>query len=275
MKIDSPYNQYIQNGHLKPLKGHVALAFEGPVLYEVIRVLDGTPVFYEEHLHRLRDSATLMGIDLEALTDAIRSDAHRLIEAVALKNDNIKLLIGNDTSGLTWLWYGIKGFYPPESWYSEGIQATLLKETRKNPNAKVVHSKLAETVDKMRQEGKYFEGILVNELDEVLEGSRSNLFFIKGDTLITAPSHQVLKGITRMKILEMIENHQLKLEERIIHSSELAEFDGCFISGTSIDLLPIRAIDAHEYHTVSLPIMSHMLIWYREVMQASVKAFQL
>jgi len=96
---------------------------------------------------------------------------------------------------------------------------------------------------------KAFEAILVNEDGTVSEGSRSNIFFVKGNKLVTSPDSAVLLGVTRNKVAEVCESNGIEVEKRIIKIDELESFDGAFITGTSNDVLPIKSIDKIVYNS--------------------------
>jgi len=86
--------------------------------------------------------------------------------------------------------------------------------------------------------------LLVDHNGRITEGSRSNVFFIVKDTIYTAPSHIVLQGIMREKVLEIIENCNLNLKMECFPATELSKVHAAFITGTSPRILPISHIDA-------------------------------
>ena len=48
-------------------------------------------------------------------------------------------------------------------------------------------------------DNKLYEVLLVDRNGRITEGSRSNVFFVKGNKFYTGPSAMVLVGITRKK----------------------------------------------------------------------------
>ncbi len=85
---------------------------------------------------------------------------------------------------------------------------------------------LKERIEQIRHETGSYEAILVNTRHQVTEGSRSNIFFVKDDQVITAKSNDVLEGITRQQIIVMMNNEGIPLIEKEILESELETFDG-------------------------------------------------
>lgn len=216
---------------------------EKPPIYEVIRVIDGVPLFLEDHLDRMRKSAELVGTTIKRSDKDIERDIGKLIEINDVKNLNVKLLVadieGQDQLFLT---YFIKSFYPPEEYYRDGIHTILFHHERENPNAKVQKSSFREEVAKKLQENNAFEALLVNEDGYITEGSRSNMFFLKDSKIYTAPKGTVLLGITRQHIMEVCKELNIEVVEENIHINSLNTLEGAFMSGTSVNVLPISTI---------------------------------
>jgi branched-subunit amino acid aminotransferase/4-amino-4-deoxychorismate lyase len=74
-----------------------------------------------------------------------------------------------------------------------------------------------------------------------LEGTRSNFFVFRGNTLVT-PRTGVLIGVTRNVVLALAEGH-FKIEERPISLSELPHVDEAFVTSSSREITPIIQID--------------------------------
>ena len=117
MKPEAIERFYMVNGELKSTTD-VAIfqMIEKPPIYEVIRVIDGIPLFLKEHLDRMRKSAYIVGYSIEMRDEDIERDIRELISQNEVKNLNIKLL-STDIEGLgqVFLIYFIKSFYPPKS----------------------------------------------------------------------------------------------------------------------------------------------------------------
>jgi len=153
----------------------------------------------------------------------------------------------------------VESVYPPSAVYKQGVATGLLNMERSNPNAKVWQGDLKEAVARQCTMRNLYEMILVDANDVISEGSRSNLFFTQGNTLITAPDEAVLEGITRLKLLELAEQMKIPLIKREIHVSELESFDGAFITGTSIHLLPVSKIDLWERQSSEQSLIKHLM----------------
>jgi branched-chain amino acid aminotransferase len=88
------------------------------------------------------------------------------------------------------------------------------------------------------------EALFLNKEGNVCEGTGENIFIVK-DGMISTPSlaSDVLKGITRQTIIELIEDDHLRLSERVIARAELYTCDEAFFTGTAAEVTPILTID--------------------------------
>lgn len=242
-------------------------------IYEVIRVIDGIPLFFEEHIERMRRSSEIVDYSIYRSDEEFFFDMKKLIEINNVKNLNIKLLcVDIEGKGQIFLAYFIESYYPSEEVYKEGIHTILYDFERVNPNAKVLNISFKEDVKNKLKEEKAFEALLVNKEGYITEGSRSNMFFVRGDKVYTAPSGEVLLGVTRKHIVEVCEKLNIKVVEENIHVEDLDKIDAIFMSGTSVNVLPIATVDEKRYDSVNNNIVKAIGNGYLEEMKKYLKS---
>ncbi len=222
------------------------LSEESAKIYEVIRVIDRRPVFLKEHFERMNESIRLSGTKGTLNYDEFKNSIELLIKENSFKNINIRVSYYFKNEPVT-LFYFIKSYYPSVEEFNEGIHTVTVKMERENPNIKSFQKDLKDNVARIMEENNAFEAILINHDDTVSEGSRSNVFFVKGNKIITSPDGTVLLGVTRSKVISVCRENSIEVEKRIINFSEIKDFDGAFITGTSNDVLPIKTIDETVY----------------------------
>lgn len=260
MKAEAINDYYIVNGEIKNTQDQeIFRKIEKPPIYEVIRVINGVPLFLEDHLGRMFHSAKLIGHDLGREEKEIREDMKALILKNHVDRLNIKLLSTEiEGMGKVFIAYNIQSFYPPEDYYRDGIHTILFHYERNNPNAKVLFVSFKEDVAKALEENKAFEALLVSKSGYIPEGSRSNMFFVKGDKVYTAPASEVLIGITRKHIFDVCHRLNIKIVEESIHVDDLNKIDGAFMSGTSVNVLPISTIDNIQLDSVKNKVIKEI-----------------
>lgn len=257
MNPEAIFEYVLVDGYVESTKNpEIFENLTGTAIYEVLRVVNGKPMFLEDHLERVYNSANLTNYNMQFNRDEIVTHIKRLISENGIKNNNIKLLLTFDKHGKeVFLVYGIESFYPPISYYEEGIRTVLYNYQREKPNAKVQHIGFKEKVNGFINKEKAFEALLINDEGYILEGSRSNIFFIMEGQLFTTPATEVLLGITRKHIISLGSKIGYPVIERSLHKRELNSVEGLFISGTSVGILPISSVEE-----LQLPKKDHRII---------------
>lgn len=260
---------YIEDGNLQLVNTceQIDSSSNGKTIYEVLRVIDGKPIFLKEHLKRLEKSFTIIDENFQIPQDKIREYIEKLIKANNNIEGNIKIIYNTEDEALK-VFY-IKHSYPSKELYTKGIKTILYRGERDNPNAKIINTSFREIIAKELKEKDAYEALLVDRNNMITEGSKSNVFFIKGNTLITAPATKVLKGITREKVILVAQNLNIDIQEREFSYKELAEIDALFISGTSPKVLPIAMVGEIEY-SVSNSVLLDIMNGYNQIISKEV-----
>lgn len=266
-------NHFILNGELEPSSlFQDSLVYEGDSVYEVIRVKKGLPYFFYDHMERLEASARIQNKIGLADPEKLKNDILKLTKSERQKEINLKIVFNYNNGENNYLVYYIKPSYPSSEQYTNGVKAVLYFAERKDPESKVINHKLRSSIfHKLILEGAY-EALLVNTRDCITEGSRSNIFFIKNDKLITAPDNAVLGGITRKYILEICSENKISVDLRSVKIAELPEFDSVIMTGTSPMVIPFCCIENHSYD-VSNPLIERLRKFYIAKAEESIRGF--
>ncbi len=228
-------------------------ATQGKCIYEVIRVINGVPLFLKEHLLRLENSLNIENSGSNISMDVIKYNINRLIEVNKILNGNIKLVINNSNI----YYFSIPHTYPTRDMYNVGVKTILYFGERNNPNAKVIDNSFRGKVNKEIEASNSYEAILVSHEGYITEGSKSNIFMVKGNEVFTAPVEGVLPGITRGQIIKACSEIGMKVIEKNICYKDIESFNGLFISGTSPKVLPINEVEGIiKYDEISKEIYS-------------------
>lgn len=246
----------------------------GKSLYEVIRISDGIPIFLMEHLTRLENSAKIMKYNLLITRDEIINGILKLINVNNAHEGNLKLIINYDNSFKErFLAYFIPHMYPSIEDYEQGVKTITYHGERSNPNAKIIDSSFRENVNQEINKNKVYEAILVDRNGFVTEGSKSNIFMVKGDTVVTSKAMNVLQGITRQYIIKVCKKLNIAFEEENIHESDLKSLTGLFISGTSPKVLPIKSVDEYSYNSSKNSIINSIILGFDDELNKDKQNF--
>ncbi|GAA4490568.1 aminodeoxychorismate lyase [Actinoallomurus oryzae] len=219
----------------------------GDGVFETIKAVRGRSFALTRHLDRLAVSAAGLGLP-EPDLDAIRQGTLDVLDA-SPKWDLARIRItytsgegplGSDrgTTGATAIVavaeqrpFPATGDVSVVPWpRNERGALSGLKTTSYGDNAKALA---------YAHEHGGAEAIFGNLAGNLCEGTGSNVFLVRGGRLITPPlSSGCLAGITRALVLEWVGG-----EETDVPLAEFAEAEEAFLTSTTRDVQPIRAID--------------------------------
>ena len=232
--------------------------FEGIRCYDTA---DGPAVFrLREHIRRLEKSSKIYRMPL-------RFSAAELADAVCetiLANDlgacYIRPLVyrGFGTLGVdplrspvdvaiaAWRW----GKYLGDQGEDVGVDVCVSSWPRVAPDALPAVAKAtgnylnAQLVKVEALTNGYAEGIALDASGYVSEGSGQNLFLVHGGTLVTPPATaSLLPGITRDTVITLARDLGIPVREGAVSRGELYLCDELFMTGTAVEIAPVRSVD--------------------------------
>jgi branched-chain amino acid aminotransferase len=268
-------SKFVLNGEIQPVDlFDNALVYEGDSVYEVIRMLKGIPVFFSDHMERLSKSVKIRNKKSLADMLTLRKDIISLTRADRKKETNIKIVFNYNGDANNYLVYYVESVYPSEEQYSKGVKGILYTAERKDPVSKVINHKLRSSIYHRLILAGGYEALLVNHDQLITEGSRSNIFFVRGELLVTAPDNMILNGITRKHVLALCIDNNIEVEFKCVRTDEIAEYDGVFMTGTSPMVLPFYCIN-DTYFQTGIPVIEKLRKLYVKRAEESLNQFRL
>jgi branched-chain amino acid aminotransferase len=267
---------FIVNEDLKSTCDFIPENYAGQgYVYEVVRVIDGKILFLEDHLERFYETFTLRNIKFPLNEKQLANALKVLIASNKVEIGNIKFLGGPRNPEATF-WFAAwftPHSYPTLQMYQDGVDLNIFEYKRENPNAKIMRNSFKNEVAKLIEIHNVYELLLATD-GKITEGSRSNIFFIKGQTIYTSKAENVLKGITRKKIIGLCEKSKLEFIEKDIFIDELNDFEAAFLSGTSPKVLAIsKILDVKSYDTNN-KTLKMVTSAFDESIEAYLKSFK-
>jgi len=218
-------------------------------VFDLLRTYEGKPLFLDEHIARLLNSARRIKLKLPWSEDDVRRIVLETLERNKLAEANIRMVITGGSSPDFMTHQGnprlIVLVTPlpqlPSWWYEKGVKVITMASARHIPDAKSIdYLPAAMALSRAKANGAV-EAIYVDDQDNVLEGATSNIFAFMGDTLVT-PGKGILSGITRKVVLDLARDF-FRVRVRDLSRRELLEADEVFITGTNKGLVPVVQVD--------------------------------
>ncbi len=238
--------------------------------YEVIRIIKGTPLFYDDHFARLKSSVQKTQNELEITKKDLKTQITDICRLNELENCNVKVLVLLYQKEQITLLHINKFYYPSQEEYDSGVKCCTVKLKRSNPNIKMINTSYKAEIKRVAEENSAFEVLLVDNNDKITEGGKSNVFFVKGDKIYTSPEEYILKGITRQYIIDVCEKLGYEVVETLIGVDQLSEFDAAFITGTSINAMPLKTIDGCILNSSQNLVMRNVMRGYNSLVAAYI-----
>jgi D-amino acid aminotransferase len=253
----------------------------GDGAYETMRSYAGAFFRFPAHLRRLRHTLQGLRLDLDLSDDAITDGARRLVEANSIPNARLRLTVTGGTFGGEIrlrrshpphvIMTAVPCVPPPPSAYQDGVKV-ILDPRPIHSRAPLPHLKTVNRLPHlMAKEGALeqgaWEALFCDETGAILEGTATNVFFVLEGVLITpSVSGPLLAGVTREVVLEAARALALPAREARVGSEEARQAEEAFLTSTTLELLPIRALDEQRIgRGAPGPIWAHLHRRYREM----------
>lgn len=216
-------------------------------LFETLRLYGGVPVLLPEHLDRLLSSAAALEFQHMPSGAELTESVSAFIRAHGLREEAVRLSVtyGNPQEGIRpFVFLSHRSVpYSPED-ERAGV-AVVLAPTIRDERSPLVHHKSLNQMESVlcgrtaaRRGAR--ESLLLNRAGWLTEGSRSNVFLVKGGEVLTpAVECGLLPGIARGLILSRLPSAGVPVRETRLSWGDLESSDECFLTNALMQVLPV------------------------------------
>lgn len=243
---------YLNNSFLEEDKAVLQVndlsILRGYGVFDFLRTYNGSPLFLEHHLDRFFHSASQMYLCLEQSRKELTEIILELARRNNLVQSGIRILL---TGG-----YSSDGYKPSkpnlllleqslemplEGSLKAGIRVISYEYLRELPSVKSTNYLMGVWLqEKIRERGAadvlYFRDGIVSEFP------RANVFIVTKEGKLVTPARNILKGITRMKVLELARD-KFEVEERAVMLEEVKAAAEVFMTSTTKRVMPVVQVD--------------------------------
>ena len=219
-------------------------------VFDFLITYNKRPFYLKEHVARLENSASEIGLQMQhsnaqicdIVLEAVERNPHHT-------ESNIRIIYSGGISpdGVTPQGNGVlvvmvtPKLELPQWWYTDGAAVATVDMERFIPTSKSTAYLNAVFAQQIAKKQGAIEAIYVDRKNRVLEGTTTNIFGMKGSTLVTPPDG-ILPGITRSVVLDLV-NGQHDVELRHIDMEELKAFNEIFISASNKEIVPVIKVN--------------------------------
>ncbi len=275
--MSAHYIQANTNGHLHPADEPSIAPLNrgflyGDAIYEVWRTYHGVIFAWDEHWTRLEQSAKSLYMALawsqaEMLAEIKKTTAayRRVAGHIGELYIRLQVTRGGGPIGLDIALADRPNFVLlvqpcpllPAAQEEKGLMLSFARTLRRNH---------PQTLDPAWKTGNYLnnllclreakargadEVVITNLAGEITEAAVSNIGFIRDGVMVFPPLEAgILAGITRRLVIDRVAPAAgVKVIEQTVRPEEISGMQECFLTATTKDLVPVRAIDDTVFRT--------------------------
>ncbi|MDP2644355.1 MAG: aminotransferase class IV [Desulfobacterales bacterium] len=226
----------------------------GDAVYEVMASYNGQLFFLEAHLDRLAHSMQALSFP-DLPKDKIKAAATGFFKSAGLDRALLYIQISRgvgprthaftDTSALQFIMTVRHVKEVPEKLRRQGASAITLQDFRWGRcDIKTVQLLPNVLAKQKAMEAGVYDAIFVSKKNVIRETTGASLFMVTGGKVVTHPlTFHVLPGITRAKILTICRKLNIVTEETFFTARQLYAATEVFLTGTTIEVLPVVRIN--------------------------------
>lgn len=217
-------------------------------VFETLAVVSGRPVALEAHLRRMARGLAVLGIEPPRDPECMIAEIlrRRPLERGSLRlqvTARVKGGLEVDPRPRVSLW--LRAGDPYARLRKAGVEAGMAQKVARNefsPLCRIKSLSFAENVLAFREarEKGWEEGILLNRRGELVEGSRSNLFWLREGAIETpGEASGLLPGVTRERVARMAREMGIEVREGSWRPERLEGAEEIFLTSSLMRVLPV------------------------------------
>ncbi len=235
----------------------------GDSVFETVRTYAGVLFALSEHMNRLAQSATLIGIGLPVGQQQLAREATQAVERAGNEESYVRVMLtrGSGPVGLdpalaseprrVILAEPLRR--PPQQHYDAGIKVRCVQTVRASDaahSAKLGNYLASALALRDARAVGADEALVVNREGLVVEGTTSNVFCVREGVVLTPPVEiGILAGITRGVVVDLVRDDGMELRYGALSPEALAGSDEVFITSSIRELLPVVQVDGRTVGT--------------------------
>ncbi len=226
----------------------------GEGVFETFRYKQGLPVYFDRHMKRMEKGALALELEYPG-PETITGHIIAAIQASGIKDAYVKVSLlseGENTyygnSLKTHILIIIRGY--KEQKPEKSVAISTVRRYSGSPTARIKTLNYLESIVARRKAIKsgYEEAILLNEKDELCEGSSCNIFFYSEGVLYTpSVACGILPGITRGIMIETALEEGIEFREGSFTVEELDAAECILLTNSLIGVNTVSNLEAIRF----------------------------
>ncbi|WP_345950194.1 aminotransferase class IV [Mucilaginibacter sp. PAMB04274] len=241
-------NDFVLAGEASVLITDLAVQ-RGYGIFDFFKIINGQPIFLEDHLDRFYHSAGQLRLPVAYNRDELKAVLFELMKKNGVSDSGIRITLtgGYSPDGYTVVKPNMIITQQPltisKEINTQGIKVITHPHQRQMAHIKTIDYLMAIWLQPLIKE-KGADDVLYHNNGMVKEVPRANFFIVTPNNEVLTSGTGVLKGIIRKQLLGLNGNG-FNVQEREISLEEVMACKEAFITSSTKNILPVTEIDGH------------------------------
>ena len=265
------------NGEFVPVEEATVSVFDrgflyGDGVYETLGLHAGRLFRLNDHLERLYQSASLIGLGLTVARDELRASVLETVRRNGFADAYVRIVVSRGPSfpsmdpraatqaaTIVVLCHsrvqppGLSSFFGPDGLRLQIVSVRKTPSVSLDPHAKTLNY-LNQMMARMEATNSGADEALLYDMRGYLaEGAGDNVFAVHGVELITPTAREILVGITRTTIIELATDLGYAVRERDMTAYDLYAANEVFLTSTYGGVLPVVEVNGRRVGDGKVP----------------------
>jgi branched-chain amino acid aminotransferase len=232
----------------------------GDGIFETIRLIGGNPLFLHDHFKRFSEGLEVLGLSGQLNTfEAFKSAVMMFKDTAKIQNARVKVVVSRTGTGfytpdgtgydyLTSATDGLSSRYEAGPGLTAGIFSTQTKSPGALSSLKSTSALLYVMAARAAALAGCDDNLLLNAAGRVIESSRSNLFVVQNEKLITSPlSEGCLNGVMRKQVIRLLKTVGTEVAEAPLRVTDLENANEILLTNVVQGVQWVRTLGEKSY----------------------------
>jgi branched-subunit amino acid aminotransferase/4-amino-4-deoxychorismate lyase len=213
-------------------------------LYETLKLVDGVPVFFDEHVKRLESGMDALGLQRPCTVADLAEQICRLAEASEVLNGACRLLV---TAGPPDGKPGLLIQTDVRVFPARPLRVVAFRGVRVSAQFKAMTVMQSYLAQQAAARSGADDAILVDDEGRIFEGATSNVFILRGGGLLTTPAEgAILPGVMRAEVEKVARAGGIPVVEAYARVADLRADDGMLLTSSVRGIVAVESVDGHR-----------------------------
>ena len=220
-------------------------------VFETMRACRGKVFAFDRHMQRLRLGYKALKIKNPYSDEMMQRSFFELIRKNRIKDARVRFLVWLDMAGVHAA-VAVEPYHPYAMMrYQRGFKGMVYRPKDQGifglPRIKSIDYMEFAKGQRLAKKKGLDEAILINSKEEIVEGSRTNIFCIHQRVLLTPALYcGCLDGITRQVVMRIAYAMNLNCREERLPLERLCAADEAFVTNSLMGIMPLSFVGRHK-----------------------------